>query len=193
MALPSTGQITLNQVHVEVGGTSATQCSLNDADIRALRGLGSGAQNNLAGYRGLSAKSYSKFAAWAASNYPSIRSGGYQPNGRSAVGCYTAYGSPLYDDTSSDSACELICYHSIQGTSAANWHAGSSTRYAVYIVGGYKGYGPVSAATVHGCTTLYWDPWDGYGNNCYYWDNTLNDYRLASQGRVGGWSSFTGP
>ena len=33
MPLPSSGSISLNQIHVEAGGSSGTQCSLNDSDI----------------------------------------------------------------------------------------------------------------------------------------------------------------
>ena len=33
MALPGSGTISLNQLHVEAGGTSGTTCSMNDADI----------------------------------------------------------------------------------------------------------------------------------------------------------------
>lgn len=36
MPLPASGSISLNQIHVEAGGTSGTQCSLNDSDIRGL-------------------------------------------------------------------------------------------------------------------------------------------------------------
>ena len=37
MALPSSGNsISLNQMHVEVGGSSGSQVSINDADIRGL-------------------------------------------------------------------------------------------------------------------------------------------------------------
>lgn len=44
MALPSSGQITLNEMHVEVGGASGAESALNDADIRGLIGKSSGAQ-----------------------------------------------------------------------------------------------------------------------------------------------------
>lgn len=44
MTLPSSGQITLNEIHIEAGGTSGTQASINDADIRALIGKSSGVQ-----------------------------------------------------------------------------------------------------------------------------------------------------
>jgi hypothetical protein len=36
MALSLTGALTINAIHVEAGGTSNTQCSLNDSDIRTL-------------------------------------------------------------------------------------------------------------------------------------------------------------
>jgi hypothetical protein len=55
MALQTSGQISLNDIHVEVGGTSASQASLNDADIRGLIGKSSGAQNSFNEYYGASA------------------------------------------------------------------------------------------------------------------------------------------
>jgi hypothetical protein len=44
MALTSSGQIDLNAMHVEAGGTSGTQCSMNDTDIRGMISKASGAQ-----------------------------------------------------------------------------------------------------------------------------------------------------
>lgn len=44
MALQTSGQITLNDIHMEAGGSSGTQCSLNDSDIRGLISKASGAQ-----------------------------------------------------------------------------------------------------------------------------------------------------
>ena len=43
MALPSSGALSLNQMHVEAGGTTGTQASINDADIRNLISKSSGA------------------------------------------------------------------------------------------------------------------------------------------------------
>lgn len=43
MALQTSGAISLNQIHTEVGGTSGTQASLNDSDIRVIAGVPSGA------------------------------------------------------------------------------------------------------------------------------------------------------
>ena len=36
MALATSGALTLDQIHVEAGGTTGTTCSLNDSDIRGL-------------------------------------------------------------------------------------------------------------------------------------------------------------
>ena len=44
MALQTSGQISLNDAHVEVGGTSGTMVALNDTDIRGLIGKAAGAQ-----------------------------------------------------------------------------------------------------------------------------------------------------
>lgn len=44
MALQTSGPISLNDIHVEAGGTTGTTCGLNDSDIRGLIGKGSGVQ-----------------------------------------------------------------------------------------------------------------------------------------------------
>ena len=36
MALPTSGALSLNAIHIEAGGSSGTTCSLNDTDIRGL-------------------------------------------------------------------------------------------------------------------------------------------------------------
>ncbi|QDP58283.1 MAG: hypothetical protein Unbinned8622contig1005_24 [Prokaryotic dsDNA virus sp.] len=64
MALQSSGQISLNDIHVEAGGTSGTQAALNDSDIRALISKTSGAQSAFNEFYGASAaitlKTYGK-------------------------------------------------------------------------------------------------------------------------------------
>lgn len=44
MALQSSGAISLNEIHVEAGGTTGSQASINDTDIRGLISKTSGAQ-----------------------------------------------------------------------------------------------------------------------------------------------------
>ena len=57
MGITSSGAISLNDLHVEAGGTSGTTCSFNDTDIRDILEVSSGASHNLGQY-------YSKKAPW---------------------------------------------------------------------------------------------------------------------------------
>lgn len=59
MALQTSGAISLNDIHVEAGGTSGTQASINDADIRGLIGKSSGAQMSFNEWYGASAGIFS--------------------------------------------------------------------------------------------------------------------------------------
>ena len=60
MATPSSGAISLNEMHVEVGGSSGSTVSINDSDIRALTGKSSGATASWNDY-------YAKAADWSIS------------------------------------------------------------------------------------------------------------------------------
>ena len=44
MGTPASGTITLNEVHVEAGGSSGSQCSFNDSDIRSICNSSVGSQ-----------------------------------------------------------------------------------------------------------------------------------------------------
>ena len=54
MALQTSGMISLNDIHVEAGGTSGTACTINDSDIRSLIGKSSGAAMDFADWYGAS-------------------------------------------------------------------------------------------------------------------------------------------
>lgn len=54
MPVTSSGIITLDDLHVEAGGTTGTECSFNDSDIRDMIGKGSGAQASMSEYYGAS-------------------------------------------------------------------------------------------------------------------------------------------
>lgn len=54
MALQSSGAISLNDMHVEAGGSSGSQASINDSDIRGLIGKASGAQMSFSEWYGAS-------------------------------------------------------------------------------------------------------------------------------------------
>lgn len=55
MPLPSSGTISLNQIHIEAGGSNNSQASLNDSDIRAMIGKANNALNAFSEYRSISA------------------------------------------------------------------------------------------------------------------------------------------
>jgi len=54
MTLPSSGALSLNAIHVEAGGSSGSQASINDSDIRVLIGKGSGATMSFSEWYGAS-------------------------------------------------------------------------------------------------------------------------------------------
>lgn len=54
MPLQSSGQISLNDLHVEAGGTSGTQASMNDTDIRGLLNVSANSQMTFSGFYGAS-------------------------------------------------------------------------------------------------------------------------------------------
>ena len=54
MALQASGSISLNDLHVEAGGTSGTQASMNDTDIRGLLGAAANSQMTFSGFYGAS-------------------------------------------------------------------------------------------------------------------------------------------
>jgi len=55
MALQTSGQISLNDMHVEAGGSSGTSATVNDADIRDLIGKSSGSSMSFSEWYGASA------------------------------------------------------------------------------------------------------------------------------------------
>jgi len=54
MPLPTSGQIDLNAIHVEAGGTTGTAATINDTDIRGLVGVSSGVAMDFADWYGAS-------------------------------------------------------------------------------------------------------------------------------------------
>ena len=57
MALPSSGELSLNEIHIEAGGSTGTECTINDTDIRALIGAASGSEMEFADWYGASSDS----------------------------------------------------------------------------------------------------------------------------------------
>ena len=77
MALQSSGAISLNDIHVEAGGSSGTTASINDSDIRGLISKASGATMSFSEWYGASAAYYTgtltvgtfKFSPYGANHY----------------------------------------------------------------------------------------------------------------------------
>ena len=59
MALQSSGQISLNDLHVEAGGSTGTQASMNDTDIRGLVSAAANSQMTFSSFYGASSSLYS--------------------------------------------------------------------------------------------------------------------------------------
>ena len=59
MPLQSSGQISLDDIHVEAGGSTGTEASLNDTDIRGLISKADGSANSFSEYYSASGASYS--------------------------------------------------------------------------------------------------------------------------------------
>ena len=90
MALQTSGAISLNQIHIEAGGTTGTQTSLNDSDNRDLIGKASGAQSSFSEWYGAELQTYNKYTFGGAQD-SDLFGGGWPPPyaywmvGRSAV------------------------------------------------------------------------------------------------------------
>jgi len=52
MPLPSSGQISLNEIHVEAGGSSGTEVTINDSDVRALISASSASEMEFSDFYG---------------------------------------------------------------------------------------------------------------------------------------------
>ena len=59
MPLQNSGQISLNDLHVEAGGTSGTEASMNDSDIRGLLNAAANSQMTFSGFYGASSQIWS--------------------------------------------------------------------------------------------------------------------------------------
>jgi len=95
MAVPSSGQISLNDFHVEAGGTSGSACTLNDTDIRGLISKGSGAAMNFGEWYGASGlvQSTTMVAGYSAGQYVTI----------------SGYGTSVAGDSLGDDSIDSIC------------------------------------------------------------------------------------
>ncbi|WP_370060194.1 hypothetical protein [Neptunomonas phycophila] len=124
MALPTSGMISLNDIHVEAGGSSGTACTINDSDIRGLINKSSGAAMDFADWYGASAALDTQTVT---------------------VGYYTVtfYGSTtyMYGDTPSVS-------HGSISDGTANWAGGKTYKQLYYSFNNFNTTKGVSMALI---------------------------------------------
>ena len=121
MALPASGNsISLNQMHIEVGGTSGTTCSLNDSDIRALISKGSGVTMAFNEWFGASA-SVADYSTTLTSGHTSVSTTvGYSTYVNAAKGFLTTSASQPMFGTSTNNI------GSLSSTSNTNYFGGNT-------------------------------------------------------------------
>ena len=121
MALPGAGNsLSLNQMHVEVGGTSGTTCSLNDSDIRGLISKSSGATMAFNEWFGASA-SVADYSTTLTSGHTSVTTTvGYSSYVNAAKGFLTTSASQPMFGTSTNNI------GSLSSTSNTNYFGGNT-------------------------------------------------------------------
>ena len=121
MALPGAGNsISLNQMHIEVGGTSGTTCSLNDSDIRGLISKSSGATMAFNEWFGASA-SVADYSTTLTSGHTSVTTTvGYSSYVNAAKGFLTTSASQPMFGTSTNNI------GSLSSTSNTNYFGGNT-------------------------------------------------------------------
>lgn len=77
MALQTSGAISLNDIHIEAGGTTGTQCAINNSDIRGLIGKSSGAEMSFNEWYG----AQNAVFTWDGSTTQAVCGGGYADYG----------------------------------------------------------------------------------------------------------------
>ena len=121
MPLPASGNsISLNQMHIEVGGTSGTTCSLNDSDIRGLISKSSGATMAFNEWFGASA-SVADYSTTLTSGHTSVTTTvGYSSYVNAAKGFLTTSASQPMFGTSTNNI------GSLSSTSNTNYFGGNT-------------------------------------------------------------------
>jgi len=137
MALPSSGQISLNQIHIEAGGSSGSQAAMNDSDIRAMIGKGSTSQNAFSEYYGISAAApsatYKGRILTTSDGFPA----GYVSLSSGTKVVVVALAMPGYQNTYCNlggSAMTLAASNAVNGMSAVYYKATSASG-STYISG----------------------------------------------------------
>lgn len=129
MALPASGNsLSLNQMHIEVGGSSGTTCSLNDADIRGLISKSSGVAMAFNEWFGASA-SVADYSTTLTAGHTSVTTTiGYSSSTSAARGFLTTSASlPMFGTTTNNIG-------SLSSTSNTNYFGGN-TLHGISLLG----------------------------------------------------------
>ena len=110
MPVPSSGQISLNDFHIEAGGTSGSACTLNDADIRGLISKGSGAAMNFNEWYGASGSIHGTAISAAYVDGQYFDQSGYR---ESFIGSIT---DDTIDSFQSSTVCKITQVENLAGT-----------------------------------------------------------------------------
>ena len=171
MALQTSGAISLNQIHVEAGGTSGTNCSINDSDIRGLSPAsgytiptGSGTTIDFGDFYGASSAAIyvgaaslgpSDHTGWDSSSEASPNVSSIGQNGDLVIlihGCGSGMSTYFLDglNISDGSAINQVAHYDTSSTSAGtiNWGvywwikaSGQTNPYYAHHYDQYNGYG----------------------------------------------------
>lgn len=132
MTLQTSGAISLNQIHIEAGGSSGTQVSLNDTDVRYLTNVGSGASSAFNSFYG---KSRHRVTA-GSGTYNSVSFTGYKTSS-------PTMGSVDDSDLTWTTASWTGLYYALGGTDAYKIHlllggsgAGTNSGYTTMRIAG---------------------------------------------------------
>lgn len=190
MPLQTSGAISLNDMHIEAGGSSGTQVSINDQDIRDLISKSSGAQMS--------------FSEWyGASSSPVDFSTISSPTRNTQTASFNDLG---YLRNNSNSNKDVIMFGGIISGSLQYGSFGTNNRRSTWSNGGTVSYGSLpsqystSGNRAFSCKPItgtdkfvvITENWLGYstGTNVamYQWDGSSS----SSPSRIGSWSSIFG-
>jgi len=170
MALPTSGAISLNAMHVEAGGPSGGSVGINDADVRGLIGKASGVSMGFNEWYGASNNSfvideanyqYTNYGYSVAPAFGSISGGGAYHRGAQVYSIQTVRVT-IKGSTSYSMAIR------IQGNRASNWftyvRVGSTTHYYNTFYRSYSGGSTLWIKNIPASQMM-----DGYGNTSGFW------------------------
>ena len=168
MTLPSSGALTLDQMHVEAGGTTQTQAGMNDSDIRGLISKGSGTQMAFNEWYGASSGPPTDIAVGDYFAFTSCKMMGMH-------GPYEEMLQPYYSDQGYNSTFTDL-FQTMQYAGVQRWKFPTAGTYKFRLAGAWaghnvdRGYDLSNGSNYYDTTAVtYSDGYSGwYANNNYY-------------------------